>query len=231
MSNLKRNGKLRWSPSYLRNRGTITRAQKRAMREWWPEVGILFEHGKKIDLTKCFESTGPLLIEIGFGMGDHLVALAKSLPRYRFLGIEVHRPGLASTTAKIHEAGLKNIRLIRGDARLVLTDHLEKEIAEAVLVQFPEPWQGEGNQHRRLIQPGMTETIQRTLKQEGEFSLATDIEEYADHCRSVFAGMKGWTQQEQSRFQKFRICTRYEKKGIDEGRSIHELSYRKTPEK
>jgi tRNA (guanine-N7-)-methyltransferase len=227
MSNLKQNRELRWAPSYLRNRGKITRAQKRAMRNLWPEVGIRFEHGKIIDLDEHFPSRGPLVIEIGFGMGDHLVGLAIALPDYRFLGIEVHRPGLAATTGKIHEAGVKNVRLIRGDARLVLSDHLTGEVAEAVLVQFPEPWPKANNEHRRLVQRNMVELIRERLVPDGEFSLATDVAEYARHCEKIFADVSGWRTIKSSRFQDYRIKTMYEQKGLDEGRSIHELAYRK----
>lgn len=231
MSNLKQNGKLRWTPSYLRNRGKITKAQKRALQLWWEETGICFTHGKRIDLNAYFKCSAPLVIEIGFGMGDHLVSLATALPDHCFLGIEVHRPGLAAATGKIHEAGLKNVRLIRGDARLVLTDHLEGEIAEAVIVQFPEPWEGENNRHRRLIQPGMTDIIRDRLVPGGEFSLATDVKEYADHARDIFASSADWRENEKSRFFHYRIPTNYERKGLQEGRSIHEMSYRKIVQK
>ena len=229
MSNLKQNGELRWAPSYLRNRGKITRAQKRAMRDWWPEIGIRFEHGKTIDLDEFFPLNGPLVIEIGFGMGDHLVSLATALPGHRFLGIEVHRPGLAATTGKIHEARLENIRLIRGDARLVLADHLSGEIADSVIVQFPEPWPKPGNEHRRLIQREVVELIRERLVPDGEFAFATDVAEYARHCEQVFADVPGWERINNSRFQDYRIKTLYERKGLDEGRNIHELIFRKIP--
>jgi len=76
MSNLKRNGELRWPPSYLRNCGQMTRGQEKALREWWPSYGITFQHDEQIDLDQYFDFDGPLVIEIGFGMGDHLIHLA-----------------------------------------------------------------------------------------------------------------------------------------------------------
>lgn len=229
MSNLKQNGQLRWAPSYLRNRGKVTRAQKRAMKEWWPEYGITFEHGRRIDLDTCFPGSGPLVIEIGFGMGDHLVSLAAARPDCRVLGVEVHRPGLAAATMKIHESGCSNVRLIRGDARLVLSDHLHGQIADAIFVQFPDPWPKPGSGHRRLIQPGMVEVMKNILQPGGEFLLTTDVEEYADHCRKVFAEGKGWKETGFSSWHQYRIRTPYEEKGLKNGHSISELAYRVLP--
>lgn len=228
MSNLKRDGQLRWSPSYLRNRGQVTRAQKRALREGWNRFGLTFRNGEILDLETAFGSDSPLVIEIGFGMGDHLLHLAETLPDHRVLGIEVHRPGLAAATARLLERDLENVRLIRGDARLILTDHCAPAIAHGVIVQFPDPWPKPGDEHRRLIQPGMVEVLHRCLVPEGEFLLATDVEDYAEHARRVFEESSGWKECERSRFREHRIPTPYEKKGHAEGRCTHELIYLRT---
>ena len=225
MSNLKRNGQLRWAPSYLRNRGQMTRGQKQALREWWPAYGITYRHDEVIDLDQHFDSDGPLVIEIGFGMGDHLVHLAASLPGHRILGIEVHRPGLAAATQKIHDRALKNVRIMRGDARLILTDHLAGRIADAVIIQFPDPWPKESDAHRRLVQPGMVDIIAERLKPQGELLIVTDVETYAAHSADVMNGLSGWKPLEHSKYHDQRVLTAYERKAIDEGRSITELSY------
>ncbi|MEM1441910.1 MAG: tRNA (guanosine(46)-N7)-methyltransferase TrmB [Verrucomicrobiota bacterium] len=226
MSNLKHNGRLRWAPSYLRNRGQVTRGQKRAMREHWSTYGIRFQHDEVLDLDQHFPIEGPLLIEIGFGMGDHLIALATALPDHRILGIEVHRPGLAAATGKASEQQCENVRLIRGDARLVLTDHLPEAIAQAVFIQFPDPWPKPGDERRRLIQPEMLEVLRRTLLPEGECLITTDVDLYASHCRDVFDEAPGWETLTQSGWQAHRITTRYEEKAIAEGRGITELIFR-----
>lgn len=225
MSNLKRSGQLRWPPSYLRNRGQMTRGQKRALREWWPAYGITFRHDDVIDLGQHFESDGPLVIEIGFGMGDHLVNLATSLPGHRILGIEVYRPGLAAATQKIHDAELSNIRIMRGDARLILTDHLAGHIADAVIIQFPDPWPKESDAHRRIVQPGMINIVAERLKPRGELLIVTDVDTYAEHSKNVMKGLNGWMSLEHSSYQDHRVITAYERKAIDAGRSITELGF------
>lgn len=225
MSNLRKDGQLRWAPSYLRNRGQMTRAQKRAMRESWPIYGIRFQHDEILDLDACFVSKGPLVIEIGFGMGDHLVSLAKANPDYRVLGLEVHRPGLAAAAAKAAQNECHNVRLIRGDARLILSDHLAGSIASAVLVQFPDPWPKEGDEHRRLIQPDILNLLDQTLVSGGECCITTDVVSYANHCREVFSESEKWIEIENPRFRHERAATLYERKAIEAGRDITELCY------
>ena len=151
----------------------MTRGQKRALREWWPAYGITFRHDEVIDLGQHFDSDGPLVIEIGFGMGDHLFNLATSLPGHRILGIEVHRPGLAAATQKIHDAELSNVRIMRGDARLILTDHLAGRIADAVIIQFPDPWPKTRHAKRRIFTPSMLDKLAFCLKPGGSLRFAS----------------------------------------------------------
>ncbi|MEM9015576.1 MAG: tRNA (guanine(46)-N(7))-methyltransferase TrmB [Verrucomicrobiota bacterium] len=226
MSNLKQNGKLRWAPSYLRNRGKVTRAQKRALREGWDRFGIQVRHGERIDLEQVYDRTGPVLVEIGFGMGEHLLDLADSCSGSCILGIEVHRPALASVTGKLIERDWDHVRLIRGDARLVLTDHLPDSFAEAFFIQFPDPWPKAGDEHRRLVQPGMIEVMEKALVEGGECQVVTDIRSYHEHVVGCFSGLRGWSPVEHSHWNERRTLTRYERKALHEGREIYLSNYR-----
>lgn len=228
MSNLKRNGVRRWAPSYLRNRGKITKAQKRALRDWWDEFGIRFEHDRILNLDEFFLPRGPLVIEIGFGKGNHLIGMASRHPDHRFLGIEVHRPGLAHATALAKEKHCRNLRLIRGDARLVFTDHLEAGIASAVMIQFPDPWPKPSDQHRRLVQPGMADAIHRILEPEGQLLVVTDVAGYAEHTNRILDRVQGWRRRENSPWFRERVETLYEAKALEAGREIHELAFERS---
>ena len=150
-----------------------------------------------------------------------------AFPEHRFLGIEVHRPGLAHATALAKEHDCRNVRLLRGDARLILTDHLERGIASAVIIQFPDPWPKPGDHHRRLLQPGMVETIHRILQHGGELLFVTDVEDYAAHTEEVMNAANGWEKLEDSAWLSYRIETMYESKAKEAGRSIHQAAYRK----
>jgi len=178
-----------------------------------------------IDLDSFYEVEGPLIIEIGFGMGDHLVHLAGSMPDHRFLGIEVHRPGLAAATGKAAAKSLTNLRLIRGDARLVLTDYLRDSIASAIIIQFPDPWPKPGDEHRRLVQPDLLEIMYGTLQESGECLITTDVDDYATHCEHVFSRDDRWQVVEPSPQQTRSVETLYESRAVEAGRKITDMCY------
>lgn len=228
MSNLKQNGRLRWIPSYLRNRGQLTRAQKRVLRESWEEYGIRFKHGEVIDLEAEFERSGPVILEIGFGMGDHLVHLAQEKPDHRVLGIEVHRPGLAAAIGKAQDRQVTNVRVMRGDARLILSDYIVGRPFAVVIVQFPDPWPHPGDSHRRLIQEDFLALLEKRLVDGGELIIVTDVQGYAEHCNRVFSGKPKWNPIPGSPWLDSRIETGYELKAKEAGRSVSELVFRYT---
>ena len=162
MSDLKRDGVQRWAPSYLRRQGQMTRGQRRDYRELWPRYGLEYRHGEFLDL-----GLAPVRLEIGFGKGENLVARAAAEPGERFVGIEVHKPGIATALASIRDAGLENVRLVRGDARLVLEDYLEGRCLAGVEILFPDPWPKPGDEHRRLFQAGLEGGVEVCVEDDG----------------------------------------------------------------
>lgn len=222
MSNLKKDGKLRWSPSYLRRQGQMTPRQKRAVRDHWSSFGLEFRYGEWIDLRSAFPEATRLVLEIGFGMGDHLLHLAGQNPESGILGIEVHQPGIGAVLAEASEADLKNLRVIRGDARLVLSDYLDGRIFDEVHIQFPDPWPKQADAHRRLVQPEMIELLASRMKPGAMLHTVTDVETYADHVTEIMSTQKSW---QPCSPPSDRLLTRYEQKGLDENRKIHEHSF------
>ncbi len=223
MSNLKKDGKQRWSPSYLRRQGQATPRQKRAIREHWDQYGLEFSYGKKIDLASAFESPDHLILEIGFGMGDHLIHLAKENPGASILGIEVHKPGIGGVIAELMEQAIDNVRIIRGDARLVMTDHLDGRCFDQVHIQCPDPWPKPEDAHRRLVQTDFILLLEKRMRPDGILHTITDVACYAEHISDVMANQENW---KSCPTLPDRLRTRYEQKGLDHNRDIHEQSYR-----
>ena len=84
---------LRTVRSFVPRAGRMTRAQQRAWQVLWPRLG-LEPAGSMLDLDAVFGRCARRTVEIGFGNGEALVALAAAQPAEDFLGIEVHRPGV-----------------------------------------------------------------------------------------------------------------------------------------
>src|SRR5262245_42438776 len=161
--------------SYVRRGGRITDAQARAVVELWSRYGIDFTP-KPPDLDAVFGRNAGRVLEIGFGNGDVLLALAAAQPHRDFLGIEMHEPGVGRVLAQAARAGLTNLRLVRHDAVEVLEQQIPRESLDEVLIFFPDPWPKKRHHKRRLLQPGFVETLAARLRPHGVLRVATDWE-------------------------------------------------------
>ena len=83
---------MRTVKSFVLRAGRMTEGQQKAMEAVWPQMGLNLENGK-LDLAEVFGREAPVVLEIGFGMGDSLIEMAKDQPEKNYIGIEVHRPG------------------------------------------------------------------------------------------------------------------------------------------
>jgi tRNA (guanine-N7-)-methyltransferase len=164
----------------------MTTAQRRALEEGLPRFGLSREDGM-LDAETVFGRSGPLVLEIGFGMGQSLVEMAAAAPDVNFLGVEVHRPGVGRLLHSMAEQGVANIRVYCDDAVLVLEECIADAGLDGVQVFFPDPWHKKRHHKRRLIQPEFVKLLSRKLKPGGCLHLATDWENYADHMLEVLS--------------------------------------------
>ncbi|MGE0741429.1 MAG: tRNA (guanosine(46)-N7)-methyltransferase TrmB [Hyphomonadaceae bacterium] len=119
-----------------------------------------------------------LVLEVGFGGGEHLVAQALAHPDQRFIGVEPFLNGVASCLRHVEAANSQNIRLHQGDARDVIA-RLPNASLDLVYVLFPDPWPKARHHKRRLIQPEFLDALARVMKSGAELRFATDWANYA----------------------------------------------------
>lgn len=124
------------------------------------------------------EVSGPTVLEIGFGGGEHLAAQAAAHPEARFIGVEPFMNGVGSCLRHIEEGGLQNVRLHMGDARDVVS-RLPDGRLDRVYILFPDPWPKARHHKRRLIQPDFLSELARVMKPGAELRFATDWANYA----------------------------------------------------
>ncbi len=162
--------------SFVHRAGRVTRAQRRALETLWPRYGA--EVRAAAHPAAIFGRQAALMLEVGFGMGDALVAMAEAHPERNYLGVDVYPPGIGSALMKIEASGLKNVRLVRADA-LDLLNAVRDSSLHGVLVFFPDPWPKKRHHKRRLVQAPFVELVCDKLDAGGKFELATDWEPYA----------------------------------------------------
>jgi tRNA (guanine-N7-)-methyltransferase len=143
--------------------------------------------GYLLDPERDFGRVAPLVVEIGSGTGDAVVQGALARPDTNFLAVEVYRPGLASTVAKIVREDLANVRLVQADAVEVLKHMLGPGSASEIWVFFADPWHKNRHHKRRLVNPGFAELAASRLAAGGTLRLATDWADYALQMRDVLA--------------------------------------------
>jgi tRNA (guanine-N7-)-methyltransferase len=172
--------------SFVRRQGRMTEGQHRLLEQLWPRYGIANDN-TPLDLDTIFGRAAPHVVEIGFGMGDSLLQMAADAPEQDFLGIEVHRPGIARLLRAVDERRITNIRVICDDAVEVMTHRITSASLSAVHLFFPDPWPKKRHHKRRIVQPDFVDVIASRLRSGGVLHMATDWEEYAQQAMAVIS--------------------------------------------
>lgn len=216
--------------SFVTRSGRITSAQERALEELWPRYGVEL-HGAPLDLDALFGRRARRVAEIGFGNGDHLLALAASRPGEDFLGIEVHRPGVGRLLLQLAERALGNVRVVCCDAVEVLERYLDGQCLDEILILFPDPWPKKRHHKRRLIQTPFVTLLAQRLKEGGALRLATDWEPYAVEMLATLAAEPRLRNvAEDGGFvprPAERSPTRFERRGERLGHQVWDLEFRR----
>jgi tRNA (guanine-N7-)-methyltransferase len=204
--------------SYVLRQGRTTPAQKRALEELFPKYGVPFSDRK-------ISSSRKLVLEIGSGMGETTLEIAKAHPEADFVAVEVHGPGVGSLLNAIEREKISNLRVIRHDALEVLEHMIADGSLAAIHLFFPDPWPKKRHHKRRLVQPRFAALAATKLKEGGILHAATDWPDYAEHMHEVFSrepllepAAAGFTA---------RPVTKFESRGRRLGHPVRDLVFRR----
>jgi tRNA (guanine-N7-)-methyltransferase len=215
--------------SYVLRGGRITGAQRRALAELLPRLGIPYSPAP-LDLDAAFGRRAPRVLEVGFGNGDTLVALAAASPEADFIGVEVHPPGVGHCLLAAEGAGLSNLRVVRHDAVEVLEHMIPAGSLDELLLYFPDPWPKKRHHKRRIVQPAFAALVASRLKPGGLFKLATDWEPYAAWMLEVLnasSGLENAAPDGGCVDRPGRTATRFERRGRRLGHEVFDIEYRR----
>ncbi len=132
-----------------------------------------------------FGRRAPVVLEIGFGMGETTAAIAQSRPDVDFLGVEVFTAGVGALLKRIDELALANVRIVHHDAVEVVRDMIPPDALAGVHIYFPDPWQKKRHHKRRLVAQPFIGLLASRIAPGGYLHCATDWEDYAHQMLEV----------------------------------------------
>jgi tRNA (guanine-N7-)-methyltransferase len=171
----------------------------------------------------CGEVADEVILDIGFGGGEALIELAEIRPDECVIGVDVHTPGVAAVLEAVEARGLRNVRVVEGDV-IDFVGRLPPQWLAGVRMFFPDPWPKQRQRTRRLVRPDFLDLLVPTLRIGGTIHIATDSAEYATQILRVCDSqpvLSGGIIERPS----WRPMTRFEQRGIDEGRRPVDLLY------
>ncbi|WP_040496424.1 tRNA (guanosine(46)-N7)-methyltransferase TrmB [Ilumatobacter nonamiensis] len=166
-----------------------------------------------------------VVLDIGFGHGESTIQMARVQPDLDVVGIEVHDPGVVTVLDAIENDPLPHVRVVHGDLVQFL-QRIGPESLAVIRIFFPDPWKKTRQHHRRLVREDIVAALVDRLAVGGELHLATDIADYAALmervCNAEPRLVGGVVDRPDSR-----PLTRFEQRGLDEGREPTDLVYRR----
>jgi tRNA (guanine-N7-)-methyltransferase len=214
--------------SYVLRGGRLGSGQRRALATLAPRF-VLPWAPAPIDPVAVWGRRAPLVVEVGFGMGDATAQIAAAQPQCDFLGIEVHEAGVGALLGRIDEGGLSNLRIVRHDAVEVLREMIAPASLAGVHVFFPDPWPKKRHHKRRLIQPGFVALLASRLSPGAYLHCATDWQPYAEQMLQVLGAEPALANTAAGYAERpaYRPLTKFEARGLALGHGVWDLVFRR----
>lgn len=220
--------------SFQPRRSRVTAGQADALQRLWPKWGLDID-GRALDLVELFGNEKPVVLEIGFGMGEATARMAAAAPETNVLAVDVHTPGQGNLLNLADRDGLSNVRVANGDAIILLREMLPPDSLDGLRVYFPDPWPKKRHHKRRLIQPEFLTLVASRLRPGAIVHCATDWEPYAEQMLDVLTAHPEF---ENTRAgggfaprPDFRPLTRFEGQGLDKGHVVNDLLFRRVQQR
>ncbi|MEU7471158.1 tRNA (guanosine(46)-N7)-methyltransferase TrmB [Streptomyces sp. NPDC044984] len=220
--------------SFQPRRSRVTTGQADALQRLWPAWGFDIDGSRRLDLAEFFGDDHPVVLEIGFGMGEATARMAAADPATNILAVDVHTPGQGNLLNLADRLGLTNVRVGNGDAIILLREMLAPGSLGGLRVYFPDPWPKKRHHKRRLIQPEFLTLAASRLAPGAVLHCATDWEPYAEQMLQVLTAHPGF---ENTRPDggfaprpAFRPLTRFEAQGLEKGHVVNDVLFRRVPQ-
>lgn len=215
--------------SFVHRRGHITQGQRDALEHLLEKWSLPYAP-RPLDAAAAFGRQAPLILEIGFGMGETTEKIALARPGDNFLGVEVFNAGVGSLLRRIEASAIPNLRIVQHDAVEVVRDMIAPDTLAGVHVYFPDPWPKKRHHKRRLIQPAFVALLASRIAPGGYLHCATDWQEYAVQMLEVLGAepLLRNTCADYAPRPDYRPQTKFETRGLRLGHGVWDLIFKRT---
>ena len=222
---------MRQIKTYVLRAGRMGSGQMRAFEQFGPKFMTPYSP-RRLDVQSAFGRPAPLILEIGFGMGDATAKIAQARPGDNFLCCEVHEPGVGALLKRCGEESIANIRIVQHDAIEVMDHMLGTDSLDGVHIFFPDPWHKSRHHKRRLIQSPFVHRLAQHIKPGGYLHLATDWQPYSEQMMGVLRAepLLVNTSEAADGFATkpdYRPLTKFENRGLKLGHGVWDLVFRR----
>lgn len=181
-----------------------------------------------IDWENEFSNANPVDLEIGIGNGSFLIPYAASHPGRNIIGIEIDGSYLKKADKRCVRQNLYNVRLLIGDAKLLVWKLIPDRTLSGLYIHFPDPWFKKRHKKRRLINPLTINLFARKIND--YLTITTDDGEYKDWVKECIENTSCfqpvypsfWIHDPEDHFE-----TKYERKWKAQGKTIYYMKFKK----
>lgn len=214
--------------TFMPRSSPLNTSQQRGLDEFSARYVLTLAQGSFVP-EQVFGRQAPLTLEIGFGMGKTLVEMAQAAPDRDFVGIEIHKPGIAQLCFDAGSQNVGNLRCYSEDAVQVLEQAFDDGSIDTLQLFFPDPWQKARHHKRRFVRPDLIALVRQKLRVGGRFHMATDWQPYAEwmleHMEVAPGFRNAWHAGEYHPRPDWRPLTKFEQRGQKQGHGVWDLIY------
>ncbi len=215
--------------SYVLRSNTLDEKDKEILEKYGENHLLFFDDIDKIDSSSVFLNSNPLVMEIGFGMGDSTLKIAMMNENVNYIALDVYLDGVIKLLKNTAELDVRNLRIMRFNAVDVLTCKVSDDSVDGFHIFFPDPWMKKRHHKRRLMNPSFINLLARKLKKGGYIYFVSDWEEYADEVLDLMSRNESLVNPYTGFAPpvKWRPSTKFEKKGLEKDHLIKEIWFEK----
>lgn len=183
------------------------------------------------DWRGIFGNDNPISLEIGCGIGDFIVKTAAERPNMNFIAIDFYNKGCYKTCRRIDTHGIRNVRVVREEARTFIAERIPKGALAAVYINCPDPWPKKRHRKRRLVNRQFMTFLRDYLAPGADFHFATDFDDYGIDVAGMLPGIEGFENSLAPDLYRHELpgyhLSKYMLKFMEEGKRIYFIHYRK----